>query len=168
MAEQEPALPALPDLPAPPFPFPLGFSSLKPRERGKNQNVATKACAVLLKSPRFNWTASQISALFGVDKNGKPNFAPRSINTLYARAVQRGFDPNSPTIVIKDEFVEEAKRSGRPKKHREDDGKRRRGRPKKNRDPEPQPAILDDSVEWVSEGEEPRDPVEPVEHSEHL
>ena len=40
-----------------------------------------------------------------------------TINRIYAKAIERGFDPNIRPMIIKDEWVEDAPRSGRPRKH---------------------------------------------------
>jgi len=41
---------------------------------------------------------------------------PRTVNTIYDRAIQRGFDPNAEQSVIRDIHVQTAPRPGRPSK----------------------------------------------------
>ncbi|KAG9379198.1 hypothetical protein A1F94_009554 [Pyrenophora tritici-repentis] len=40
--------------------------------------------------------------------------SPRTIDSIYGRACQRGFEPNSPTIKLLPEYLEDAPRAGRP------------------------------------------------------
>ncbi|EDU51052.1 hypothetical protein PtrM4_151580 [Pyrenophora tritici-repentis] len=42
--------------------------------------------------------------------------SPRTIDSIYGRACQRGFEPNSPTIKLLPEYLEDAPRAGRPSK----------------------------------------------------
>jgi transposase len=69
-------------------------------------DISMRALIVTLKSPLGGRSTSNISAITGV--------APRTVNNIYARAIERGFDPNYIPIVIKDEFLEDAPKSGRP------------------------------------------------------
>ncbi|ETS88182.1 hypothetical protein PFICI_02010 [Pestalotiopsis fici W106-1] len=115
----------------------------EPRPTRVKQDITAKACAVLLKSPRFNWSSTAVSDWFGVDEDGKRIFPPSTINTIYRVAVSRGFDPNSPKLVIKDEFFLEGKRSGRPRK---------------NRIPKSQPAPAQESVEQIEQISEEVEP----------
>lgn len=39
-----------------------------------------------------------------------------TINRIYSWAIQRGFDPNLRLLVIKDKWLKDAPRSGRPRK----------------------------------------------------
>lgn len=41
---------------------------------------------------------------------------PRTINDIFARAIERGFDPKAHPLAIKDEYLTNAPKSGRPKK----------------------------------------------------
>ncbi len=67
-------------------------------------DTATRAQALALKVVGF--PPDQIRAMTGI--------APRTVNDILDRAIQRGFDPANPTI--KDIHVEDAPRSGRPRK----------------------------------------------------
>ncbi|KAF2189324.1 hypothetical protein K469DRAFT_63154 [Zopfia rhizophila CBS 207.26] len=77
-----------------------------------NTDIATRALVVALKSPFGGKTTPEI-----VEKTG---LSKRTINDIYARAIQRGFDPNHIPLVIKDEYLQDAPRSGRPTKQTED------------------------------------------------
>jgi DNA-binding transcriptional MerR regulator len=74
-------------------------------------DISTRALVVALKSPSGGKTTGQVAALTGL--------SPRTIDSIYARAIQRGFDPNALPIVIKDEHLKDAPRSGRPLKQTE-------------------------------------------------
>ncbi|KAJ5564780.1 hypothetical protein N7513_001022 [Penicillium frequentans] len=45
----------------------------------------------------------------------------RTINSIWARAIERGFDPSRRPIMICEAHVIDAPRSGRPKKERSED-----------------------------------------------
>lgn len=68
-------------------------------------DIATRAFVVALKSSGGKTTPEVAEA------TGLPL---RTVNHIYARAIQRGFDPNHRPIVIKDEYLRDAPRSGRP------------------------------------------------------
>ena len=73
-----------------------------------NTDIATRALVVTLKSPFGGKTTTEI-----VDKTG---LSKRTVNQIYARAIERGFDPNHLPLIIKDEYLQDAPRSGRPTK----------------------------------------------------
>jgi len=73
-----------------------------------NSDIATRALIVTLKSPVGGKSSVQISEETGV--------SVRQIDRIYARAVERGFDPTRRPFVLKDEWLEDAPRSGRPSK----------------------------------------------------
>ncbi|KAI1678360.1 Tc1 [Pyrenophora tritici-repentis] len=73
-----------------------------------NTDLSTRALIVTLKSPFGGKSTSHISDITGIP--------PRTINAIYARACQRGFEPNAPTIKLLPEYLEEAPRTGRPRK----------------------------------------------------
>lgn len=73
-----------------------------------NTDIATRAFVVTLKSPCSGKTTAQVSDITGLPKN--------TINYIYARAIARGFDPNQRPMVIKNCYVEDAPRNGRPTK----------------------------------------------------
>ncbi|EUC47272.1 hypothetical protein COCMIDRAFT_3691 [Bipolaris oryzae ATCC 44560] len=73
-----------------------------------NTNLPTRAAIVTLKSPFGGKSTAQISEITGVPQ--------RTINEIYRRACQRGFDPNAPLIKILPEYLEDAPRAGRPRK----------------------------------------------------
>ncbi|KAF2469530.1 uncharacterized protein BDR25DRAFT_288436, partial [Lindgomyces ingoldianus] len=70
-----------------------------------NHNIATRALVVALKSPSVGKTTQQVVLITGLLK--------RTIDSIYGRAIKRGFDPNAVPLVIKDEYLEDAPRSGR-------------------------------------------------------
>lgn len=73
-----------------------------------NTDLSTRALIVTLKSPFGGKSTSQISAITGI--------SPRTIDAIYGRACQRGFEPNGPTIKLLPEYLEDAPRAGRPRK----------------------------------------------------
>jgi transposase len=73
-----------------------------------NTDIATRALVVTLKSPIGGLTTAEISEETGI--------SPRQVNRIYARAIERGFDPNHRPFTLKDEWLEDAPRSGRPSK----------------------------------------------------
>jgi transposase len=77
-----------------------------------NTDIATRALVVTLKSPIVGQSTNAIAE--------KTGLSTRTINLIYARAVQRGFDPNILPLIIKNQFLEDAPRSGRPTKQTEE------------------------------------------------
>jgi transposase len=77
-----------------------------------NTDIATRALIVGLKSAACGKTTAEVHAITGVPK--------RTIQDIFARAVQRGFDPNLTPVAIHDEYLEDAPRLGRPKKQTEE------------------------------------------------
>lgn len=73
----------------------------------QNTDICTRAMIVTLKSP-FGKSTNQISQITGL--------SPRAIDSIYSRACQRGFEPNSPTIKLLPIHLEDAPRAGRPRK----------------------------------------------------
>ncbi|KAG9386364.1 HTH-Tnp-Tc3-2 multi-domain protein [Pyrenophora tritici-repentis] len=45
-----------------------------------------------------------------------PGYFPRTIDAIFSRACLRGFEPNGPTLKVLPEHLEDAPRSGRPRK----------------------------------------------------
>lgn len=80
-----------------------------------SNDVATRALIVTLKSPLVGRSTNKIADETGVN--------PRTINNIYARAIQRGFNPNCYPLVLKDEFLQDAPRSGRPRKQADESTK---------------------------------------------
>jgi hypothetical protein len=66
----------------------------------------TRAIIVFLKLPCGGKTTNEIA--------GQLEIALRTINEIYSRAIRRGFDPNIRPFTLKDEYIEDAPRSGRP------------------------------------------------------
>ncbi|CAE7020550.1 Transposase [Pyrenophora teres f. teres] len=73
-----------------------------------NTDLSTRALVVTLKSPFGGKSTTQISAITGI--------SPRTIDAIYGRACQRGFEPNAPMIKLLPEHLEDASRTGRPRK----------------------------------------------------
>ena len=71
-----------------------------------NTSLTTRALIVTLKSPVGGKTTAQIHEETGI--------FVRQINCIYARAIKRGFKPNCQPFILKDEWFEDAFRSGRP------------------------------------------------------
>lgn len=74
---------------------------------GPYTDIATRAFVVSMKSPFGGKTSEDISH--------KTGLSVRQVNRIYARAINRGFDPNQEPLVIKDAFLEDSKRTGRPR-----------------------------------------------------
>lgn len=69
-------------------------------------DIATRALIIGLKST--GKTSTEVSELTEI--------SVRTINSIYARAIERGFDPNFRPLKICDAYLVDAPRSGRPKK----------------------------------------------------
>jgi hypothetical protein len=67
---------------------------------------------VALKAPCSGKTTEEVAGIAGL--------SPRQVNRIYARAIDRGFDPNLRPLVIRDEQLRDAPRSGRPTKQTEE------------------------------------------------
>jgi transposase len=63
---------------------------------------------VTLKSPAGGKTSLEVSGITGV--------SVRQVNRIYARAIERGFDPNARPLLLQNAWLEDAPRSGRPSK----------------------------------------------------
>lgn len=74
----------------------------------KKTDIATRALAVTLKAPCSGKSSAEVAAITGLPI--------RTINSIYTRAIERGFEPNSVPLVIRDEWLQDASRSGRPAK----------------------------------------------------
>lgn len=77
-----------------------------------NTDIATRALIVAFKSPIGGKSTKDIADLTRIPE--------RTINSIYARAIERGFDPNVLPLVLKDTHLEDAPRTGRPKKQTQD------------------------------------------------
>ncbi|KAK0750829.1 hypothetical protein B0T18DRAFT_387052 [Schizothecium vesticola] len=73
-----------------------------------NTDISTRALIITLKSPVVGLTSADIFATTGISIS--------TINRIYGRAIGREFDLNIRPLVIKDEWLEDASRSGRPRK----------------------------------------------------
>ncbi|KAK8069964.1 hypothetical protein PG994_006580 [Apiospora phragmitis] len=70
-------------------------------------DIATRALVITLKSPLCGKTNGEIEAATGVKKC--------TIKTIYARAIKARFDPNARPFVIRNEWLADKPRSGRPR-----------------------------------------------------
>lgn len=70
-------------------------------------DIATRAFVVALKSSGSK-TTTEVAELTALN--------PRTIDRIYARAIAAGFDPHHRPITIKDEYVRDKPKSGRPTK----------------------------------------------------
>ncbi|PHH81602.1 hypothetical protein CDD82_352 [Ophiocordyceps australis] len=73
-------------------------------------DIATRAMVVILKFS--GKTGPEIAELAGISE--------RQVNRIYAKAKERGFDPASRPLILKDDFLIDAPRSGRPSKQTDD------------------------------------------------
>jgi len=73
-----------------------------------NTDISTRALIITLKSPIVGLSSAEILAQTGISIS--------TINRIYGRAVEREFEPNTRPCVLKDEWLEDAPRSGRPRK----------------------------------------------------
>ncbi|KAF1839267.1 hypothetical protein BDW02DRAFT_483141, partial [Decorospora gaudefroyi] len=67
-------------------------------------DIATRSMIVAYKAD--GKSNADITALTGVEK--------RTINGIYARAIERGFDPGQKPLKLLNKYLEDAPRSGRP------------------------------------------------------
>lgn len=67
-------------------------------------NLATRASIVALKAT--GKTTAEVAEI--------TNITPRTINRIYARAIERGFDPAHRPLLLEDSHLADAPRSGRP------------------------------------------------------
>ncbi|OBT70526.1 hypothetical protein VF21_10464, partial [Pseudogymnoascus sp. 05NY08] len=73
-----------------------------------NTDISTRALIVTLKSPVGGKTTAEVAE--------KTGLSSRQVNKIYARAIERGFDPNHTPLTLRDEWLQDAPRSGRPLK----------------------------------------------------
>ena len=71
-----------------------------------NYSAATRALIVSLKATSKG--NGDLTDLTGIEK--------RTLNKIYGRAIERGFDPAERPLNLRDEHVQDAPRSGRPSK----------------------------------------------------
>ena len=72
----------------------------------KPVNSATRASIVTLKAT--GQRSDDMACMFGVTR--------RAVDKIYARAIDRGFDPAVRPMRVPDEYIDDTPRSGRPKK----------------------------------------------------
>ncbi len=77
-----------------------------------NTTLATRALVVTLKSPVGGKTSAEVAEITGL--------SIRQVNRIYARVIERGFDPNHRPFELQDEWLQDAPRSGRPSKQTEE------------------------------------------------
>ncbi|KAK5992412.1 hypothetical protein PT974_05816 [Cladobotryum mycophilum] len=73
-------------------------------------DITTRTTVIVLKSAAGK-TSREVSEITGL--------SIRTIDRIYARAVDRGFDPDIRPLKISLEFIQDAPRSGRPSKQTE-------------------------------------------------
>jgi len=78
--------------------------------RSADHDMATRAQVITLKAIGF--PNKEIQQYTGIK--------PRTINSIYDRAIKRGFDPNAKPPIIRDTHVQTGYRSGRPSKQTEE------------------------------------------------
>ncbi len=78
-----------------------------------NTDIATRSLIVALKAPHGGrMSSAQISQITGL--------SARLISQIYARAVERGFEPKTLPLSIRNEHVQDKPRTGRPLKQRKE------------------------------------------------
>lgn len=65
-----------------------------------NTDIATRALIVTLDPPIGEKTTSEVAE--------KTGFLTRQVNRIYARAIERGFDPSYMLLVIQDKWLQDA------------------------------------------------------------
>jgi hypothetical protein len=73
-----------------------------------NTSLTIQALIITLKSPVSGKTTVQIHKETGI--------SIQQINRIYAQAISRGFNPNIQPFTLKEEWLKDAPRSGRPLK----------------------------------------------------
>ncbi|PHH59858.1 hypothetical protein CDD81_2437 [Ophiocordyceps australis] len=71
-------------------------------------DIATRASAITLKYS--GKTTDEVALLVGISS--------RQVSRIWAKAIERGFDPAAQQLLIRDEFLTDAPRSGRPRKQK--------------------------------------------------
>jgi hypothetical protein len=69
-------------------------------------DIATRALIITLKSP--------LGGKITIEIHEKTGILVCTINSIYTRAIERGFDPNHLLIELKDEYLKDIPRSSRP------------------------------------------------------
>ncbi|KAK1990095.1 hypothetical protein LX36DRAFT_439821, partial [Colletotrichum falcatum] len=69
---------------------------------------ALRAVILALRSRNVGKSADETADIVGVTKS--------TVNRILARAKKHGFDPTAPTFSLQPEYINDAPRSGRPKK----------------------------------------------------
>jgi transposase len=77
-----------------------------------NTDIVTRSSVVSLKSPCNGKTTNEVAEITGLSVN--------QVNRIYNRAIQRRFDPNIRPLLLRNEYLEDAPRSGRPTKQTEE------------------------------------------------
>jgi len=62
-----------------------------------NTDIATRAFVIALKSPAGGKTSNEVAGLTGLPV--------RQINRIYARAIERSFDPNQRLFTVRDKWL---------------------------------------------------------------
>jgi hypothetical protein len=76
-------------------------------------DIATRALVVALKAPCTGKSTNEVVEVTGL--------STRQVNRIYSRAIERGFEPNSLPLILRNEHLEDAPRSGRPSKQTDKD-----------------------------------------------
>jgi hypothetical protein len=83
-----------------------------PNKKSESE-ISIRSVIIFLKSPLGGaLSASKIQALL----DPQIAISISQINTIYKNAIERGFNPNASKFLIKDEFVTNLQRTGRPSK----------------------------------------------------
>ncbi|KAJ0127189.1 Uncharacterized protein HZ326_29705, partial [Fusarium oxysporum f. sp. albedinis] len=85
---------------------------IDPSIMAPNTDIATRAFVVSLKAPCSGKTTNEVAEITGLSVN--------LVNRIYARAIKRGFDPNVRPLILRNGYLEDTPRSGRPSKQTEE------------------------------------------------
>lgn len=105
---ESPHLTLLPQFPSSFVYFLLFTLDLKMTSSKPNTDIATRAFVVAWKCPLGGKSSAEIVDFLGISN--------RQVNRIYAKALERGFDPTARPLHICNQHLEDAPRSGRPKK----------------------------------------------------
>ncbi|ELR09016.1 hypothetical protein GMDG_00634 [Pseudogymnoascus destructans 20631-21] len=83
-------------------------SAFQVQTMAPNTDISTRALIVALKSPTGGKTSAEVAE--------KTGLSTRQVNRIYTRAIERGFNPNHMPLTLRDEWLQDAPRSGCPTK----------------------------------------------------
>ncbi|KAG7405823.1 hypothetical protein Forpi1262_v018352 [Fusarium oxysporum f. sp. raphani] len=90
-----------------------------------NTDIATRAFVVSLKASCSGKTSPEVARISGL--------SIRQVDRIYAHAIENGFNPNVRPLILKDEYLRDRPRSGRPTKATEENKELVIGKQSRNR-----------------------------------